>query len=417
MRRKTLVGLALALLATILLLAAVVELVERRGERRLAAAVTRFQQEIGDLDPAAHAPAEPPPAENAAARFRAGAAVLALSEDQRAALGASLQRDWTAAAEIDPAVAEILRRNSRALAEFRRAGELHRSSYGIDYAAGPDGLLDDLPQVLRIRRILAADARGGLATGDRERVLADARAIAALRRSLEREPALVCQLLARAVATGYHGLVHDALASDLADPALLAELAALLDQGEATRALAAAFAVEASWMSRANLWQEAGWRGFLWRLRSPFEQAAMVDLHRRLARAAELPAAEMAAFVRGDIPGDPVTAILADMLIPNLMDGLDKHSAAAAERRLAAAAIALRRHALEHGAYPEDLGGIPGAELGDPYGGGRLRYDRRADGSAVLSLPAAQTRWRERHPQPIHHAPRFSWRLPAAPAS
>ena len=57
-----------------------------------------------------------------------------------------------------------------------------------------------------------------------------------------------------------------------------------------------------------------------------------------------------------------------------------------AQRQLVRAAIAMRRHALEHGAYPAEPPGIPELTEPDPFTGRPLLYELQPDGSLVLEL-------------------------------
>ncbi len=411
---RTLLGLT-AGLAIVALAGA--EIALHLGARRLAAATERFEAEVGALDPLAHAPVDLPAAGNAADWLRSGAAALELTAEEWQAVDEFLRAEtWTPSREIESLVA----RQARALADLRRAGDLGRSTFGIDYRAGPETLpLDELSEQLRARKVLAADARLALAAGDRRRVLDDLSAIAAQRRALLREPIFVSQLFARAIESGYHDLVQDLLLSAAADAPLLAAAAAELTAGDPQASLASAFAVEAWWMKDAV--ETAGRGGFRWRperLVQTFIAADAVDLYRRLRRASELPASEIDAYLFPETPGVPETetrvmGIAARFLVPNLVDGLRKHRASTAARRLAGIAIELRLEALAGGAYPATLEASPAARSSDPYAGGPIRYQRHPDGSAELSFPDAEALWREHNPNAQHlHPPRFVWRLP-----
>ncbi len=220
-------------------------IVQQRGQQRLEASMERFETEIGTLDPLAHAPAELPDHDNAAYWLKQGAdALSALSDADRVALNELWEREG----DPGPGVEAMLERHQVALEYLRRAGELRASSWGLRYDAGPDAPLPDLLPHLMSKKVLAADARAGLAAGDRERVLADARSLVALRRALERESLIIFQLIAMSVELAHHELIQQTVESDLADAAMLEELAGQLDAGAAGRSLRAAFAVEAARM-------------------------------------------------------------------------------------------------------------------------------------------------------------------------
>lgn len=412
--RKRILYAALGLLIAA---AGVAGFVQHQGARRLAAATERFELDVGALDPAVHAPPDLPDSENAAHRLQQGSAALTLSDADRAALGDFWKHDEKVP---KPAVVDLLERNARAIEHFRRAGELTRSSWGVPYAAGPEAMPDLLGQLVAMK-VLLADARVGLAGGDRPRVLAGGRALAAMRRALEREPAFLFQLVATAVQPAHHRLIQDLLMGDPADAALLEESASQLDAA-AERSLRSAIAVEASWLvgglddlaseERKTLSERL--RRVPERLWVPWETAAGLDLYHRLALASELPATQITDFMQSRPSSAPIIGIIAEMLIPNLIDGVEKHRAGDAARRLAGLAVELRLHALRHGAYPEDLGGFPAAAAPDPYADGDIRYEVRPDGTAELSFPDAESLWREKYPHGSHHGTRLAWTLPAA---
>lgn len=85
----------------------------------------------------------------------------------------------------------------------------------------------------------------------------------------------------------------------------------------------------------------------------------------------------------GEDEDDPYR-VIADMMIPNLLNGIRKLTGSRELTRLARAAVALRLEALELERYPEDLEGIA-AQLGlAPDEAGELDYERHPDGSATL---------------------------------
>ncbi len=98
----------IVLLAAGLLVAAggLVAIVKQRGERRLDAAMERFETEIGTLDPAVHAPPALVDEDNAAFWLQRGAAALDLSEADRAALNELWEREG----DPGPGVEDLLER-------------------------------------------------------------------------------------------------------------------------------------------------------------------------------------------------------------------------------------------------------------------------------------------------------------------
>lgn len=407
---------------------------QQRGERRLDAAMERFETEIGTLDPVAHTPPELPDEDNAAFWLKQGAEALSsLSGDERVALNEL----WEKEGDPGPGVEALLERHAVALEHLHRAGELRASSWGVRYDAGTDAPLPEMLPHLWSKKTLAADARAALATGDRQRLLADARALAALRRALENEPLLACQMLAMSIELAQHELVqqallhetllHETLSGDESRlssvpsvDAIFEELAELLDAGDAGRALRASFAVEAARMiqgfdsmvaDEGALWHRL--RNVPMRMWAPMEYASGVDFYYRLAKATEMPVGEIALYLSSNASSTPGRRTMARTLVPYLVDSVKKSRASAAARRLAGLAIEARLHAVEHGAFPEHLESLAGAGLADPYSGGDLHYTKRPDGSAVVSFPDGQALWQKENPSSPHYHPRFVWHLPS----
>ena len=390
--------------------------IQRLGERRLAAAIERFEAEIGSLDAAAHAPPELAEAENAAYWLQRGFAALALSDSE----GEVVNAYWTdRSAGLSADLEEILHGKQPALDHLRHAAGLPDSAWGNTYSPRPSEPVMPIDSLWGAK-ILTVDAHAALAAGDRARVLADLKALAALHRALANEPLVIFQLLAASIGLGLSNLVHDLLPSDLADGALLEEAAALLAAGDAGDRVRTSFAVEASWlltMFEQPAGGEAGFRSRLSRLAqplwTPFEIAAGIDLYHRLGKATDLPATRIDAALQPESSTTPIIGVVAQALVPNLAELVKKQRAGAAARRLTRIAVDLRLHALRHGAYPADLDDLPLALLPDPYADGPLRFEHHADGSASLSYPQAEALWREVYRHTPVFRPSFAWQLPS----
>ena len=415
--RKRVLRIASGLLA---LIALGLSLIKLRGDRKLAAARARFETEIGPLEVASYAPEELRDEENAAFWLRKGGAALQLSDTER-----KIMTEGLASASLPPSgeLEDMLTRQAPALASMHRAGGLASSSWGIAYNAAPtQDLSEDFLAPLLSAKMLVLDARSGLAAVDQDRLLANARALAALRKALETEPHLVFQLLAMSVEKSTYALAQDTLLSDLGnDPEVLKEVAATLPEEAATSPLRKAFAMDAVRSmtffdpSAETEMMDLGWlERLVMTFQGPFERAAFLDVYRRLGRATELPASEIESFIRhGGEPDAPITGIIAQMLIPNLIDSVKKDRSALASGRLARIAFTLRAHALVHGSYPESLDGFSPADLQDPYAEGTIHFERHADGSASLSYPEAEALWREENQHVPVFPPRFVWQLPS----
>jgi hypothetical protein len=81
-------------------------------------------------------------------------------------------------------------------------------------------------------------------------------------------------------------------------------------------------------------------------------------------------------------------------------------------RELARIALAVRLAGLATGSYPETLASLPGAMQPDPFAGKPLTYERRADGSARISVPGFEKLWTRITDASASSQP-YLWELPA----
>ncbi len=402
----------------ILLMSAGVLMTLQDGKRLLSETVARFEQDVGVLDLAAYVPADVEDEDNAAFWLKQGVEMLTFGDQDRGALNVLLGTDQQIP---DDAIEALLARNMEALATLRRAGAAPASSWGLDYSANSPSQAPDLLGHLWAAKCLAADAVTALAVEDRERLAADVRGLAAFHRALSNEPLLVFQLMATHIEWIHLEIVQRVLSSRLADPAIEAELAAELDRRSTSRSFERTFAVDAIGLKREmdRLAQRAGIWDRLWsfpeRIKASSNLARGIEFFHRSSFAAQIPAAEIESLMRFD----NVPPGVAEILVPNLIDGLEKHRATEASRQLAQLALDLRQYAVDRvvdqGSYPASVDELATEVAANPYGGGELQYVLSPDGSVSLSFPGAEAYWRENTVQTAKPRvqPRFTWRLPA----
>ncbi|MCU0293783.1 MAG: hypothetical protein MUF10_17670 [Thermoanaerobaculaceae bacterium] len=94
-------------------------------------------------------------------------------------------------------------------------------------------------------------------------------------------------------------------------------------------------------------------------------------------------------------PGWATKEILRSVDAPNLHSAAGRLQATMAQRTLVRLVLALRLQGLTSGTYPHDLSGFPKAAGPDPFTGKPLAYERRADGSAVLTIPDGEALWKQ----------------------
>jgi hypothetical protein len=144
-----------------------------------------------------------------------------------------------------------------------------------------------------------------------------------------------------------------------------------------------------------------------------WSRARDLETLRWLAEASRDPATFLSPDAEGAEP--PGGGEIADVMMPNLLDSVYKLLATEESRKLAELAVRLRLEAVERGAYPEvPSGRAARAVFGDPTAT-HPTLERRADGSVVLTHPAAAAAWEERWGEmraPVQPPP-YTWELPA----
>ncbi len=391
-------GIALVVVFAFLLVARV------RASSQQDALHREFAEKLGPLDPAAYASPAIPDEGNAALWLRAAAAALVLSEDDKSFIGdlsTSEEAEWTP--EQREALRGLLVRNAPALELIHRAGSMKQSSFGL--TGGEKELKAKLPllELLHFQRLLYSEARQALASKEPQESFWQATAAMAVNAaSMEREAPLISQLVGVAAEKILLEVVWEAVRSSALDQAALARMEEMLPDVDLRATLRRSLASETSgaWApesERIMAKQGAGITDEA-RLRVIIDVAATIDQPfgvsgRDLVAAVSVPAT----------PQD---------LRATLTRAVGRAQSLMSLRRLARLSLALHRQALETGAYPASITNFPVAMGRDPFTGTMLEYERRADGSAKLTVPGAPE-LATALMKPIKSWVHFTWELPA----
>ncbi len=396
-----------AVVALALLLA--VRLQARASDARLE---SEFVQRVGPLDPEAYASPSVPDEENAAIWLRGAAAAVALSRGDKDLIGdlGRVPADrWTPAQEA--AIERVFSRNAPALTLAERAALLPRASLSLSGREATDSKYSiSLADLMWLARVVDERARLAARRGDWAQFRLGVTELASLASSVERESPLICQLVGLAM----ERMMFDAIRAGVESPALGGEgwhgLEATLPSVELVaawrRALGAmATGVHAGFVDPRNLFDKDSTKVDL-AVPSPEEYLRIVlEVASLAARPIGLDAAlaDRLQKTKNVTSGRPVADFLAGSLV--------RYQSIISMRRLARIAIGLRADALANGRYPDTLAGWPEAAGADPFTGGPLTYERRADGSAVLAVPGAEELF-NRINELTTTVP-YTWELPA----
>lgn len=383
----------LAVVAALLLLAAAALAVHRYGATELKQAGKRVEDQLGPTDPAAYALPAVAAGDNVALRLQEVAAMihpLESPEDNLRVLRAS-HRPTASWNEADrQAVRRMLVANAGALARARGMSELAGSNLGIDYG-DPASKLPELAARLQTERLLRIHTALAAADGDPEVAVGSIAALGRIAEALYAESRDLPLLVAARSEQDQLDSMRDLLQGGLGDPALLARLDGLLVTSDPFAALRRVLGYRAAAeLARAH-------RGALPRSSRP------IPLHWRLvgAVAGDLLTARglapgIAAAAAGEVPLPALHERLraARSSLPlgpwspprDVATLIDRTYRVVTARRLARAALAVRRYRAEHGAWPERLP-QPARE---PVTGAELSYRLDGDGSAILEVPAAE---------------------------
>lgn len=385
----------------------------------LQRAESAFKEKIGPLELKAWEIAAVPDEANAAIPIRAGALGVVLSKEEVTFVGELTTRPVTAwRPEEVTRLKGIVANNAGALELMHRATALERSSFGtgLEWDGDLEGQAP-LLRIIRTARLLVDRARLGWSLGEREEALRSVETLGAIARVCETENLLIAQLIGVAVERMAFVVVAEIVASPSASEAEIARVAAALPRVDLRRAWVRTVATEtltfrdglATNRSRYGR-QERGTlrRAGIWALRS-LQAAPAFEVASGRASLVDQPAGQAS---------DPKTWPIAksgwfDLEKYASLPGKAavRYQATLAGRMLWRAAVELRSRSAASGAYPESLTTLPDAERPDALTGDPLSYQRRQDGSAVVSVPRGVEVYDSINE--IKSFAPFTWELPA----
>lgn len=426
MKRITLRRIGLAAAALLLIALATLTAARVHGSMVLDDAAARFEEAVGPLEFEAYRPDPAPDRENAALPILDA---LDRLEDRkgegnyRNELVTLKLRNRRAIDDGSPEEAargrELLASSPQVLALLHRAAGRPGSSFGLDYAAGPQMEIPKLLLALEAADLLFAEARLAWLDGRPDDAVRAVETLASLASALETEAPLIFQLVGQAVEVLQYRAIQDGLAVGGLPPEVLRSLrlsARERDRSELLRLslgaegsmvysirrggpLAEAFANSQSYYGQfQRAWQADGW------------VAGGLDYYSEVAEA--FPSLIYAQMVeQGDLMRPPPQYRAS--LVADLRSSLGTFLGTEALARLARLAVDLALAGAESGALPEELPAAPEAGPG-PFTGIPPVYERSAGGSATLTIPGADELWRGLKPGREgreHEAPLFRWRL------
>jgi hypothetical protein len=371
-----------------------------------------FRKQVGSLDPAEYASPIVPDGENAAIWLRSAAAALVLDKDGKHLVG---ELSWLPAGSWSSqqrnTLEHLIARNAPALDLAERGSTKPRSSFllsGLEAAKvhTPIPLID----LIWLARLVEERARLAVNEDDWQAFRLSVKELACLGASLERESPLIAQLVGIACERMMAEATLVGVQAPQADRAALDGLDRVIPDVD----------LVAAWKRALGLMGAGVFSG-------------TVDLHdmldagsTKLKVAVPTPAEYMrivlsvAPLASRPIGLDDALAarlektkqLTADRPIGDTLAGsLVRYQSILSLRRVERLAITLRLRALEVGSYPDTLAVWPDASAPDPFTGGALAYERRADGSAVISVPGAESLFNR-----INELTSFityTWELPA----
>ncbi len=375
--------------------------------RRLASAERDLREQLGPLVASAFESPRIPDSDNGGIFLRAGSeALILLGNDKPLVneMSTTPPESWTESQRAD--LRRIVADNRPVLELLHRAVGLKKSNLGIADSAAKmvkPGQIPSLLKVLSVQRLLYADSLLALQGHDLARAVANAEAMSAMAAALEREPLLVAELVGVACEKMLLGVIQGAAASpdlDGAGTSRLEQAFVQIDLRVAWKQLMARVALD-----RLGAGASGRFEGV----------ERVVDL--LLPGRYDAPAMEYCVKLV-NVMDEPYgtdlrrKAVATPFATPNLVRAAARNQVVLSQRRLARIALALRRQALETGAYPSSLSSFPEASTNDPFTGGQLFYTVRSDGSAQLSVPDGEKLWDQANPE-VHNPGPFTWELPA----
>lgn len=372
-----------------------------------------FCQKVGPLDPAAYASSVVPDAENAAIWLRAAAAALSLSKGDKDLVGDLswvMEDRWTA--DQRTAIERVFSRNAPAFALAERASALPRSSYLLS-AQQAVRVKPEIPllDLLWLARTIDERARLAVNQGNWTNYRLGVLELACIGASLERESPFIAQL----VGVAAERIMFDAILAGVREPTTSRIALQGLDATIPGTDLVTAWRQGLGYLG-------AGVHSGAIELRDMFPPMGQTHV------AVSVPSPEEYLRIVLSIEGLAAKPLGLDMALVDrlekskqigngrppadtLASSLVRYQSNLSLRRLARLALALRLEDLDQGQYPATLAAWPDASAPDPLTGGPLRYERRGDGSAVISVPGAEELFNKINE--LKTSVPFTWELPA----
>lgn len=336
----------------------------------------QFVKSLGPLEPAAYTRPPVKAEANAARYFLAAAGKLTLTPEEAKALAAANPVGFEGSL---PAVEGLLARNDGALRLAKEGAGLWQSYYGLDYSAGLQTRLADMPQLVLLGRLLALEAQ--LATARREtgRLAKALSALGSLAASLEQEPGLTVFAAGLTLERWQLALLGQAASNSGLSRVRVASLVPVLSPINLPALFPRVVALEEASLRHA-LPEPSGLGQVLatdyLRLRSARHALQLAGMARQ-------PCARWASSLSWSE---------LDNHSARLLSVLAQAQGVTAARSLVRAALAASRHYAEHGALPLSLAVVPEASTPNPFTGEPLAF-RRDEG--VLEVPHGEELWRQ----------------------
>jgi hypothetical protein len=372
--------------------------------RRLTRMVESLEARWGSLDPASLERPDLSPGVNRARYFRAASLVLEYDREEEAVIrgrGSTVRKQ---ASREPAAVAAVLESNQLPLQLVVEGASREGSNWEIRYAAGFEARMPNLLELIRLGRLVEAQAHLHVLAGRAEDALETIGQGYALASSLREEPALIVQLVGVSIERG----MHDALRSLLsgASPAgegmerLQAKIASLPGpeafqealQGEVMGmhlAMAELLVGERSEVAEARpLFPNTVW---MWMVRPVVRKAHLFyleEMSKMIETQARPHHARREGWREQDQESWPWYAKWVSGLT-NLSGMLLRADYSQARASLATTALALKRYGLDRGSYPASLDELVPDFLEavplDPFTGESLEYAGEEDGFRLHS--------------------------------
>jgi len=383
------------------------------GSDRLASAEKEFAARVGSREAAPSAPVRFLDEENAALLLGGGAEAMILPGNDKPLVGEasmSPSHSWSESQRAD--IRRILGNNQPALELLHRAAGKASCNFGV---IGSNNKTEELTmthllKLMTAQRLLLVAARVALLERDAARLLADAASMATMAAGFERETPMI-ELL---VGIACEKMLLSVVGETIADPSTARESLISL------------------WGMLVDVDLRMAWR------RSNLAGQTEIEKHVAAVMSDPLTAREGKAslygrileFAAGDIFRAQQLEIRADLIaavdeplgldpswsrrgthqprtvfdmfdvFESVMFGQSAKSSIGrvqstlSLRGLARIAVALRLQGSETGTYPENLASFPRAMQPDPFVGKPLTYERRADGSARITVPDFEALWK-----------------------